>query len=388
MEFMPDETDGMHDEEQHNRLPQGDTVTKKMTATIPPKERTHNRTPHSERRLPQDDDEMQYFRHISVRHEHQKKALLIGISYEENEEDGTLEGPHTGILELRMMLIKQYGYADRNIVVMLDSQQVPVKLRPTHNNILEQIDIMVHGAQAGDHFFFAFSGHSGQVTNSEEDGQDELIIANDGKDLVDNVLKAHLVDPLPVGSSLVAFLDTCHSGSLLDLTHHQCNRVYTPRISKGYRKTDFHWNANVRRDAVNETAAFHHDSTNVHKTVSTMIVESPSPPEFPIARSAKETRSKGIRTPEAAHVICISVCTDVQRAWEGTSIIPDTHPLLCDLMVRLTHQTHEQCLDIHEFTPQYKRGPHSNSFYGEMVNFQDPQVASHMPLNMDERFEL
>ncbi|KIM91741.1 hypothetical protein PILCRDRAFT_847 [Piloderma croceum F 1598] len=61
-------------------------------------------------------------------------------------------------------------------------------------------------------------------------------------------------------------------------------RVYTPQISKGYRKTDFHWNANVWRDAVNETAAFHHDSTNVHKTASVMIVESPSPPEFPIAR--------------------------------------------------------------------------------------------------------
>ena len=34
VEFMPDETDGMHDKEQHNGQPRGDAVTKKMTATM------------------------------------------------------------------------------------------------------------------------------------------------------------------------------------------------------------------------------------------------------------------------------------------------------------------------------------------------------------------
>ena len=99
---------------------------------------------------------------------------------------------------------------------------------------------MVHGAQAGDHFFFACwchaflyiiliiddpadSGHSGQVTNrnnSEEDGQDEgwsdsssyscmlltlpfvVIISCDGKDLIDNVSNAFYVRPLSVGLTL------------------------------------------------------------------------------------------------------------------------------------------------------------------------------------------
>lgn len=35
----------------------------------------------------------------------QKKALLIGISYEESAENGTLQGPHNGVLELRELLI-------------------------------------------------------------------------------------------------------------------------------------------------------------------------------------------------------------------------------------------------------------------------------------------
>ncbi len=60
--------------------------------------------------------------------------------------------------------------------------------------------------------------------------------------------------PLPVGCSLLvrasfpvtishisiivqALLDTCHSGTLLDLPHFHCNRVYVPWESKGTRRT-------------------------------------------------------------------------------------------------------------------------------------------------------
>jgi hypothetical protein len=69
-------------------------------------------------------------------------------------------------------------------------------------------------------------------------------------------LKEILVDPLPVGCSLLvcgslfracfriptccvlqAILDTCHSGTLLDLPHYHCNSVYVPWQSKGERRT-------------------------------------------------------------------------------------------------------------------------------------------------------
>lgn len=69
----------------------------------------------------------------------------------------------------------KYGYAEKDIVVMLDSETVQnYKLRPTRDNIvcdfliyvrynvltiklsikLRQIDKLVKGAEAGDHFFF------------------------------------------------------------------------------------------------------------------------------------------------------------------------------------------------------------------------------------------
>ena len=42
----------------------------------------------------------------------QKKALLIGIEYEESGEAGSLEGPHEGVAELRKMLIGEFHHFD------------------------------------------------------------------------------------------------------------------------------------------------------------------------------------------------------------------------------------------------------------------------------------
>ena len=156
----------------------------------PPKECMHNRTPHFKLK---NDDEIQYFHCISVHHEHHKKALLIGISYKENKENGSLDGSHTGILELRMMLIGEsrlsiriLGQADlccifSRVVWVYQPKNCGYAWQPTsgtpfeanlwqHHELtiwsfvqdaddillkLHEIDIMVQGTQAEDYFFFA-----------------------------------------------------------------------------------------------------------------------------------------------------------------------------------------------------------------------------------------
>lgn len=40
--------------------------------------------------------------------------------------------------------------------------------------------------------------------------------------------------------------DSCHSGTLLDLKHFRCNRVYVPWLNKGNRRTNSNWNSNKR----------------------------------------------------------------------------------------------------------------------------------------------
>lgn len=134
--------------------------------------------------------------------------------------------------------------------------------------------------------------------------------------------------------------------------------------------------------------------------------------------------------------ICISACKDAQIAWEdddGTSmtlvrffaaVLPNyTHisisgtsedfkkntspfpqgpyasskvnallklSFLSAYMINDSHQTHERCVQVHKKTQSVqkmlrKKKKHysrtrGDSFIGEINNFQDPQVASHVPL--------
>ncbi|KAJ7438720.1 caspase domain-containing protein [Mycena galericulata] len=181
-----------------------------------------------------------------------KKALLIGITYKDSETYTPLKGPHSDVLRMRELLVEQYGYALTDIVTLLDSGE---GVQPTRVNILRAIGDLVRGARKGDRFFFHYCGHTIQMenrSNSEEDGMDECLVPADGDEhkIMDNELRRHLVDALPVGSSLVAVFDSCHSASLLDLAHFRCNRVYVPWVSKGRRRSDELWNSNVRRYAL------------------------------------------------------------------------------------------------------------------------------------------
>ncbi|KAJ7658515.1 caspase domain-containing protein [Mycena rosella] len=129
------------------------------------------------------------------------------------------------------MLIDCYGYKLFNITVLVDDG-IPGHLQPTRRNILRAIAALVRGAKAGDHFFFHYCGHSIQIEDSsnKETGKAECIIPSDGeKNLIrDSALNAALVESLPPGSHLVALLDSCHSGSLLNLKHNKCNGVFVP----------------------------------------------------------------------------------------------------------------------------------------------------------------
>ncbi|KAF8233134.1 hypothetical protein L208DRAFT_1377389 [Tricholoma matsutake] len=167
---------------------------------------------------------------MALERKSQKKALLVGIQYE-NDANGSsddvanvLRGPHQDVAAMRNLLIGElrrvttsrntdelnidcYGYSSDDIVVLVDSDDAG-QIQPTRANMLQQIKQLVNGAQAGDHFFFHYAGHTVQVentNNSEEDGMDECIIPSDGEAhlIKDDELRRHLVDVLPVGSNLV-----------------------------------------------------------------------------------------------------------------------------------------------------------------------------------------
>ncbi|KAF7967801.1 hypothetical protein HWV62_32991 [Athelia sp. TMB] len=96
---------------------------------------------------------------------------------------------------------------------------------------VKSIDDLVRDAQAGDHFFFYYSGHSGQVTNrhnSEEDGKDEVIITCDYKELVDNVSFPYYI--LFFSDNDVPFL--CRSFAGILLIHFLLARISWPSLTR------------------------------------------------------------------------------------------------------------------------------------------------------------
>ncbi|KAF9269911.1 hypothetical protein L218DRAFT_1071422 [Marasmius fiardii PR-910] len=217
-----------------------------------------------------------------------KKALLIGVQYS-NMGDNALQGPHRDVTAMRQLLIEKYEYRPKDIVTLVDTKDSKQK-QPTHDNMIEEMQNLVKGATAGDRFFFHYSGHATQVHNKEEDGMDEcnglsvIFYALTGSDtgivpsdcngspedpklIKDDVLKKILVDSLPTGSHLVAIFDSCHSASLLDLKHFRCNRVYAPWMSKGRRRSNSMWYANVRKNAAWVNTRTIHQTTRMSNNI-------------------------------------------------------------------------------------------------------------------------
>ncbi|KAH9003553.1 caspase domain-containing protein [Lactarius hatsudake] len=170
-----------------------------------------------------------------------RRALLVGISYKGDHNTWpALDGPHEDVDRFQQLLIETYEYRLEDITVLKDSPNLPDILHPTRVNMIRELKRLVSDAAPGDTFVFLYSGHSDQKLaiedSEEEDSQNDMIITSDEQFILDNELNDILI-LLPIGCSLLAILDTYHSGTLLDLPHHHCNSVYVPWQSKGTRRT-------------------------------------------------------------------------------------------------------------------------------------------------------
>ncbi|PPQ73874.1 hypothetical protein CVT26_011737 [Gymnopilus dilepis] len=202
-----------------------------------------------------------------------KKALLIGVQQVpeaslESETDAGIEdlesGPRAKLKKAKKKLLKRkskktalrgphrdvramqvYNYDPADIVTLIDDGD-PNHKQPTALNIVAEMRKLVEGAAENDRFFFHC--HSAQEETEdieEEDRKNEFILTSDGGRIQDNTLREILVDSLPTKTSLIAVFDSCFSGTLLDLKHFRCNRIYVPWINKGERRTASLWNANT-----------------------------------------------------------------------------------------------------------------------------------------------
>lgn len=151
-----------------------------------------------------------------------KRALLIGINYIEDS-NNKLNGCINDIINIENKLrITNPECIDYR--KLSDNQTDPL-LKPSRKNIIDGINWLVSGLKSGESVFFHYSGHGGltlDISKDEKSGFDSCIypICNGKIEIItDDELKTILVNKIPSGCKCFAILDSCHSGSALDLRY-------------------------------------------------------------------------------------------------------------------------------------------------------------------------
>ncbi|GJE85413.1 caspase family protein [Phanerochaete sordida] len=183
------------------------------------------------------------------------RALAIGIEYKPSRAGvGELNYIIRDLENFRDYVVREVGWPAEAVTIMHDGNDNP-SLEPTRDNILTQIDLFVKDVLPGDYLIFLLLGHGCQTVNktgTEDDNMDEAFLASNhagwpttspnstdklntpGPDdrrrgsphcdtyrgiVLDNELRERLVNPLPAGAELLAFIETCHSGTMLGGSH-------------------------------------------------------------------------------------------------------------------------------------------------------------------------
>ncbi|KAK0432791.1 peptidase C14, caspase domain-containing protein [Armillaria borealis] len=334
-----------------------------------------------------------------------RKALIVAVKGSSVPGLLELRCPHRDAKKIKDLLIGVYHYTE---VTMLldDGDPSHDTTQPTYKNLMKHMKNLTQDIQSGDRLFFYFSGHAAQRKNlsgSEEDGMDEFLYTKSGNCIRDNTLRKYLVDNLPEGCHLTAVLDACHSGTLLDLAHHRCNRVLSPRrsnsweIASTYTVTLPSGGQAQRRNAVDDLDIFYPLLTKSFlgvKTYSlytnTVVLNNTSQASIstvlerygsnicsdvlPKERILNET-DRIYESPlsemfcngcceiskkysKKANVVCLSSCKDSQLTWEMddgwsmTNVLIDLcksnpHRTLQELMVKITQETEKATSRIH-----------------------------------------
>jgi len=179
-----------------------------------------------------------------------KAALCVGINeFEHLPRSSWLQGCVNDARDLAGLLQANYGFAEADITMLLDSQA-------TKEQVVARLSSMLDRAAAGElqHIVFTFSSHGTQIPDTSDDEADRLDeafacydINNSGDSwdpatvISDDELFA-LFARLPDGVVFDVVLDTCHSGTglkSLDLLPGRRPRFLPAPTPRGVATSEF-----------------------------------------------------------------------------------------------------------------------------------------------------
>lgn len=158
-----------------------------------------------------------------------KNALLVGINYENTP--FRLYGCINDVNNLKTFLQKekQWSY----FTILTDNSS----LKPTRQNIINELTRLLQTSIPGDVLFFSYSGHGTFTTDlnrDELDGQDEIIVPIDSKLIIDDELNKIIRDNMKSDVKLFCLFDSCFSGTVLDLKYNYSSEEMSvnPNVSE------------------------------------------------------------------------------------------------------------------------------------------------------------
>ena len=164
-----------------------------------------------------------------------KYGLLIGINY-----IGTpyqLFGCINDTNNIKDCLQQKFSY--NNFTLLTDQTNT----KPTKINIINSLTNLLVNSKKGDSLFFLFSGHGTNtidLNNDETDGQDEMIVPLDVKNvsscILDDQLNSIIRTNLKEGVKLFMLFDCCFSGTIVDLKYNYID-ANTPTINHKVSET-------------------------------------------------------------------------------------------------------------------------------------------------------
>ena len=150
-----------------------------------------------------------------------RRALVCGVSYKNQESE--LRASALNVRKMSALLLENFRFPQESVLVLGEEDGHPP---PTRKNIEAGLRWLVRGIRPGDSLVFYFCGHGSywaeKVDGDEIDELDETILPVDFKKkgmIFDNFINRTIVRPLVPGVTLHAIIDSCHSGTILDLPH-------------------------------------------------------------------------------------------------------------------------------------------------------------------------
>jgi len=224
--------------------------------------------------------------------------------------------------------MESYGYS---VVFMNDIDFTPNQvLYPTRDNILNQLQEILHRALKGDDVFIYYAGHGVNLLRRtgygyEESGTDEAIVPTDfvfdsvlGFDnvIVDDTINDHLRLFSRAGVRILMMFDCCHSGTICDLK-------YTYRYDPITRKIVFDVIPDRYLDGIDETLFVDHNPIKADVITISGCGDNDFSTEAIVRFSSENDVEQGVLTAAFRYLIkqnahdvfylLIAICTYISR---------------------------------------------------------------------------